>query len=217
MSPRRLLLAVCGDEGGVELDPDPGPRGGRRPSWTALADRCQRPAARCVPGPRPEPTGVRPQRVVDPVQDPPCGGGRGNRAEQLRLVSQHGKVGDRRATVSEHHRQIDQHPTRVVSGPTFPQPGQHIGETGGHAGPIGEFGPAAGSRRATPPPTRRRRSRSWDVTRYGASAECLSRLVTWDLQQVQDPKQDRHFRASTARVAPPRSPAYCNKRASVLP
>jgi hypothetical protein len=95
------------------------------------------------PGPLPSrrPTFAKPiQRLlVDAVEDPPHGRGRGHRPEQPGLIPQHRQIRDRLPTVGEHHRQIDQHPARVVARTTLPQPGQRVAERRAHPGSIGQI------------------------------------------------------------------------------
>jgi hypothetical protein len=64
------------------------------------------------------PGGAQPGQPISVVGDPfehsPGGRGRGDRAEQLRLVAQHRQVRQAVAAVGQHHRQVPQHrPVRM--------------------------------------------------------------------------------------------------------
>jgi len=52
---------------------------------------------------------------VHRVQDAPRRRGRGDRAEQCALVTQHHQIGDRLTTISDRHRKICPHPTRIMT------------------------------------------------------------------------------------------------------
>ncbi|GAA3728541.1 hypothetical protein GCM10022225_07350 [Plantactinospora mayteni] len=80
----------------------------------------------CTGASRPQ-TGQR--RSVDPVEDPPRGGVRGDRPEQARLLPQHRQIADGFTTVGQQHRQIDSHPARLMRRPTHPVQPQRLNET----------------------------------------------------------------------------------------
>jgi hypothetical protein len=65
--------------------------------------------------------------------------GRRHRAEQFGLVSHHGQIADRLATIGQHHRQIDQHPPRIVPRLTLPQRGHRTRELLRQAGHLGQI------------------------------------------------------------------------------
>jgi hypothetical protein len=133
----------------------------------------------------------------DLIQRAPHRRRRGDRTEHPGLVAQHVDVGDRLTTIGEHHRHVDQDPATVVTrrevatghrlgqlsrqpGPIGQEPGHDAARVGHHADTISGHGQT-------------RRSRS---TLHLRSAFQLGNL-TFD--KSKNPKQDRHFRASTRR------------------
>jgi hypothetical protein len=109
------------------------------------------------PGPLPGHRPGRPQPgqagVVNALQDPPGGRGRGHRTEQARLVAQHAQVADRLTAIGQQDRQIGEHPARIMSRPALPPTTHGISECpvqAGHRSQIGKQ-PRAGMRGDTPP------------------------------------------------------------------
>jgi hypothetical protein len=100
--------------------------------------------------------------LVDTVQDPPRRRGRGDRAEQFRLVPQHRQVRDRLPTIGQHHRDIGQHAARIMPRAALSQPAQRLTEGLRHTGHIGQIReqPRPGMRDDTPPVGRHRDHRT---------------------------------------------------------
>jgi hypothetical protein len=110
------------------------------------------------------PGGAQPSQPVGvlggALDSPPGGGGRGDRAEQLRLVAQHRQVTQAVTAVGQHHRQVPQHGrVRMPAAPAVrltpaKRPGQPeaVGQlpqqrragVPDHAGPVGGDFEAAG-------------------------------------------------------------------------
>jgi hypothetical protein len=125
---RALLVGVRLDKGGVQVDPQRPCRGrAKRPG--TLADPGQR---RPQPG---DPTRVSGQFLG---QDAPGGRGRGDLAEQRRLVPECGQVADTVATVGEHHHQVAQHLAAVIRASTHAEVGAAAKLTG-QSQPVGQL------------------------------------------------------------------------------
>ena len=77
--------------------------------------------------------------LVDVGEQPPGRRCRGDRAEHLALVPQHGQIRDRLAAVGEHHREIGGDPARVVAGAAWPKWPQRGGVRAGQPGGIGKI------------------------------------------------------------------------------
>jgi hypothetical protein len=99
-----------------------------------------------LPGP---PAGLGPGRpqpgqaelvTGDALNDPPGGGGRGDRAEQPTLVTQHRQVAQAVPTVGQDHRQVPQHPTGVVAVPRRLAAAGPPPKRGGQPEPVGQLG-----------------------------------------------------------------------------
>jgi len=84
-------------------------------------------------------------------------GGRGDRTEQIGLVTQHRQIRDRLATIGQHHREVDQHPgADHASNRALTKPAQCLPEGMGQTGDLGQIGqqPRPGMRGDTPPMSR---------------------------------------------------------------
>lgn len=101
------------------------------------------------PGHLPRPRAGHPQPAqrftVHSRQQPPCGGIRGHRAEQVRLVPQDRQVGDRFATISDHHGQIRRDPAWIMAALPLPQPGQGFAERSGQTSGVSDIGQQPGT------------------------------------------------------------------------
>jgi hypothetical protein len=75
----------------------------------------------------------------DLLHHPPGGRGRGDRAEQLRLVAQHRQVAQAVPTIGQHHRQVPQHPARVMAVPPGLAAAGPPRKRGGQLEPVGQF------------------------------------------------------------------------------
>lgn len=102
-----------GDQGGVPIDdrPRPGPSAGvhDRDVTPQIARASQARGGRCASRSRPGQTGV-----VNALQDPPGGRGRGHLTEQTRLVAQHAQGADRLTAGGQKDRQIGKHPAWIM-------------------------------------------------------------------------------------------------------
>ena len=78
--------------------------------------------------------------VVETIKQPPARRVRRDRSEQLRLLAQHGDLGDRRGPVGDRDGEIHQHPGRVMPGPHQPQPVQCLRQLAGQRGAVGDIG-----------------------------------------------------------------------------
>jgi len=141
-----VLLAVRGDQGGVDVEHD-------HLAEVALGDlRGRHPAGQLLELSPDVAADLRPRRR-DPfhrgrgqlVQRPPHRRRRCHRSQHAGLVPQHVDVGDRLTTVSEHHRDIDQHPATVVDRSERPTP-QGLGQLTGEPDPIGQHPVRHGAR-----------------------------------------------------------------------
>ena len=101
----------------------PPPRWSRSPGSPAWAPS-PRPTPWLSPGPGPQ----QPlqHRLLDRVQHPPGGGGRGHLPEEIGLLPQRGQIGDALPTVPQGHRQVHQHPSRIVPPGSLHQRGQRF-------------------------------------------------------------------------------------------
>ena len=116
------------------------PPGSRRTSSTAANGRA------CCPQPRQH-------LAVQIGQDSPSGGVRGDRAEQVGLIPQHGQVRDRLAPVGQHHGQVDRDPAPVMATLTTSQARQGIAELAGQPGRVSNVGQQPRSNMADDTPT----------------------------------------------------------------
>jgi hypothetical protein len=60
-------------------------------------------------------------------------------AEQVGLVAQHGHIGDRLATIGQHHCQVQRDPARDVAATTLTKPCQRHVHPPGQAGRVGDI------------------------------------------------------------------------------
>lgn len=84
---------------------------------------------------RPPPPDAFQRLGVDLVQRPPRGRHRGDRAEQLALITQHRDVTDRASAVGQHDGDVGQHPAPVMHRDE-PGPGQRLGQLRRQTGPV---------------------------------------------------------------------------------
>lgn len=76
---------------------------------------------------------------VDGGQQTPGRRCRGDGAEHLALVPQHGQIRDGLPAIGEHHREIGRDPARVVAGAAWPKWSQCGGVRTGQSGGIGKI------------------------------------------------------------------------------
>ena len=105
---RLLLLGVCGEQGGVEV------QGHIAVLGDGAEPRCPCPDTRR----RPRLADGAQALIVDGLDHPPGGRARGDTAEQVGLVPQRRHVRQAVPAVGEHDRQVDEHPPRVMAAAT---------------------------------------------------------------------------------------------------
>jgi hypothetical protein len=95
------------------------------------------------------------RRFVDRVEDSPCGGIRGHRAEQPWLLPQHRQISDGFTAVGEQHREIDGDTAGLMRRPTLPVQPQCLNETPAQSRLISKIGEQSGADMTdhTPSPT----------------------------------------------------------------
>lgn len=76
---------------------------------------------------------------VESGQQPPGRRCRGDGAEHLALVPQHGQIRDDLAAIGEHHREVGRDPALIVAGAAWPKRSQCGGVRAGQSGGIGEI------------------------------------------------------------------------------
>lgn len=78
-------------------------------------------------------------RSLDVGEQPPGRQCRGDRAEHLALVPQHGQVRDGFPAISQHHREVGGDPARVVTSAPWPKWPKRGGVRAGQFGGIGKI------------------------------------------------------------------------------
>jgi hypothetical protein len=134
-----LFVGVAGDQRGIEVQDQTGQHASRgRDCGDALTV-----LGGLQPGDFPRLDTGRSQRdeggLVNVGEQPPGRRCRGDGAEHLCLVTQHGQIRSGLAAVGEHHRQIRGDPSRIMPGPARPKRPERGGVRGGQPGGIGKI------------------------------------------------------------------------------
>ncbi len=147
-------------------------------------------------------------RRVDSFQRAPRCRCRRNIPEQRRLITQHRQICDRRAPVSDHHRQIGEHPTTIMTTIALASLVPLLSTTQTRARPVSHITKQPGTSVTDHPATIRRNLQPWttQITIHLWSA--LPGTDDWNFRKLSFPYQ----KGISADADPPPSNPYRNIR-----